>query len=85
LKLIVFYPPILQVPYKLAPLVWKRLYKNDRARYTGGASPARSAVAAPTSLISSACFGILWWLWQRTYAMTLTASRSNFVLSDFSL
>ena len=28
---------IFQVRYKLAPLIWKRLYK-DRARFTGGAN-----------------------------------------------
>ena len=55
-----------QVPYKLAPLVWKRLYKNERARYTGGASTARSA-AGSTSFITSAC--IFWWLWNRTYVV----------------
>ena len=31
------YHILLQVRYKLAPLIWKRLYK-ERARYTGGAN-----------------------------------------------
>ena len=30
-------PVSFQVRYKLAPLIWKRLYK-ERARYTGGAN-----------------------------------------------
>ena len=29
-----------QVRYKLAPLVWRRMYRADRARYTGAAAPA---------------------------------------------
>ena len=32
----------MQVPYKLAPLIWRRLYDNDRARYTGSASPVKT-------------------------------------------
>ena len=33
-----------QVPYKLAPKVWKRMYKLDRAPFThGGVSPVRTA------------------------------------------
>ena len=37
----------LQVPYKLAPLIWRRLYDNDRARYTGSASPVKTAGGTP--------------------------------------
>ena len=35
---------IFKVPYKLAPLIWRRLYDNDRARYTGrgSASPVKT-------------------------------------------
>ena len=36
-----------QVPYKLAPLIWRRLYDNDRARYTGSASPVKTAGGTP--------------------------------------
>jgi len=71
-----------QVPYKLAPLVWKRLYKNDRARYTGAAPSARSAATAgPTSLITSAY--IVWWLWNRTFLAALLPHSSP-VLSKLS-
>lgn len=30
-----------QVRYKLAPLIWKRLYNMERSRYTGAAAPIR--------------------------------------------
>ena len=49
--------PSPQVRYKLAPLVWRRLYRADRARYTGGAAastpmaPWASAPGAPTSTL----------------------------------
>ena len=37
----------LQVPYKLAPKVWKRLYKLDKAPFThGGVSPVRTGASS---------------------------------------
>ena len=39
----------LQVPYKLAPLIWRRLYDNDRARYTGRGSASPIIFGGGTS------------------------------------
>jgi hypothetical protein len=76
---------LFQVPYKLAPQVWKRLYKNDRARYTGGGSAATPTVP-PLTFITSAC--VFWWLWSRTYVVNQpfleATAKSLSVLSSLS-
>jgi hypothetical protein len=56
----------LQVPYKLAPLIWRRLYDNDRARYTGSASPVKTGGGTAgrfslTGLRLPSTSGRWWW------------------------
>ncbi len=56
-----------QVRYKLAPLVWRRLYRADRARYTGAAPPAAgraSAVPIVSALAAAAGASILVRVWR---------------------
>lgn len=71
-----------QVPYKLAPKVWKRLYKLDKAPFThGGVSPVRTGTGSRTGSRAG------WFTWLSHGFVTtvsvalLTAAMSHLVTS----
>ncbi len=74
----------LQVRYKLAPMIWKRLYNIERARYTGGAGALNLLLGRGSMLIPWPS-SLTMILWIACLACVHTAMLSEFLIAAPSL